>query len=527
MRVFEEFSTFILPNTLNNQQTDATTVVDLNRGLMNTDSHFLPFRQNIIGISQTFVSPCGKVLPIVYADWIASGRMYAPIEKRMREEILPFVANTHTEANATGTAMTHAYHKAREVIRAHVNAAEDDVLIIAGSGMTGVVNKFQRMLGLRVHEHYSQLIKLNDDDRPVVFITHMEHHSNQTSWLETLAEVVIIPPTADGLVNPDSLDDLLKQYSTRKLKIAAITACSNVTGIITPYYEIAKRMHAAGGYCFVDFACSAPYLNINMHPAEAGAHLDAIYFSPHKFLGGPGTSGVLIFNKQLYNNHVPDHPGGGTVTWTNPWGTRLYHDSIEEREDGGTPAFLQTIRTALCIKLKEEMGTENMLTREHELVDFFWNRLGRISNLHFLAPQHSNRLGVLSFYIDGLNFNHGVKLLNDKFGIQVRGGCACAATYGHFLFDVNRQQSDSIMDLVTHGDYSQKPGWIRLSVHPTMTNEEAEYIAESIAQLAQNYPQWLCEYDIDLTHQHIAPKQLAHGADMKAKMEKMLNMPLV
>ncbi|MCU0432336.1 MAG: aminotransferase class V-fold PLP-dependent enzyme [Bacteroidia bacterium] len=494
---------------------------------MSTSSYFLPFRQNIIGIDQTFVSPCGKVLPIVYADWTASGRMYGPIEKRMRDEILPFVANTHTEANATGTAMTHAYHKAREVIRQHVNAADDDVLIMAGSGMTGAVNKLQRLLGMRIHEKYSGMIHLHEDERPVVFITHMEHHSNQTSWLETIAEVVIIPPTESGLVNPDALCEILPKYASRKLKIAAITACSNVTGIITPYPEIARLIHAAGGYCFVDFACSAPYVNMNMHPAAEGEHLDAIYFSPHKFLGGPGTSGVLIFNKKLYQNHVPDHPGGGTVTWTNPWGTRLYHDSIEEREDGGTPAFLQTIRAALCIKLKEEMGTENILAREHELVDFFWNKLGRIPNLHFLAPEQSNRLGVLSFYINGLNFNHGVKLLNDKFGIQVRGGCACAATYGHFLFGVSRQQSDSIMDMVNHGDYSQKPGWIRLSLHPTMTDEEAAYIATSIEQLALNFEQWLSEYAIDLPHQRIAPLTQAKGADIGERMEELLSLPLV
>ncbi|MGL5888765.1 MAG: aminotransferase class V-fold PLP-dependent enzyme [Bacteroidia bacterium] len=494
---------------------------------MTTELHFKPFRERIIGIHQTIITPNGKELPIVYADWIASGRMYGPIEQRMRDEILPFVANTHTEVNSTGMAMTHAYHKAREVIRKHVNASDSDVLIMAGSGMTAVVNKLQRMLGLRIHENFAGMVNIEAADRPVVFITHMEHHSNQTSWLETIAEVVIIPPFENGLVNPDALKPLLEKYKSRKLKIAAVTACSNVTGIVTPYTEIAKLMHAAGGYCFVDFACSAPYVNIDMHPAEQGAHLDAIYFSPHKFLGGPGTSGVLLFNNELYKNNVPDHPGGGTVTWTNPWGVRIYHSSVEEREDGGTPAFLQTIRTALCIKLKEEMGTATILAREHELISFFWEKLSAIENFHFLAPEHSNRIGALSFYIDGLNFNHGVKLLNDKFGIQVRGGCACAATYGHYLFGVSREQSDSIMDMVSNGDLSQKPGWIRLSLHPTMTNSEAEYIAESIRQLAANHAQWLQEYTIDLEHQKISPLSQAKGADMRERMEELLELPLV
>lgn len=231
-----------------------------------------------------------------------------------------------------------------------------------------------------------------------------------------------------------------------------------------------------------------------MHPQDEAAALDAIYFSPHKFLGGPGSSGILIFNKKLYTNTIPDEPGGGTVDWTNPWGQHKYVDDIEAREDGGTPAFLQTMRVALAIQLKEAMGVEKMQTKEERLLALVWNKLEKVKNLHILAPQHKKRLAILSFYIDDLHYNLGVKLLNDKFGIQARGGCSCAGTYGHYLLNVSADTSKAITDSISEGDNSKKPGWIRISLHPTMTTEEAEFIASSIQQLAEHFTHWEKDY---------------------------------
>jgi selenocysteine lyase/cysteine desulfurase len=259
-------------------------------------------------------------------------------------------------------------------------------------------------------------------------------------------------------------------------------------------------MHSAGGYCFVDFACSAPYIDIDMHPQDDGAHLDAVYFSPHKFLGGPGSSGVLVFNSKLYKNRIPDQPGGGTVDWTNPWGGHKYLDKIEEREDGGTPAFLQTIRVALCIQLKDQMGVPEMLAREHELLAILWPLLDEVPGLHILADAHRQRLGVISFYIDKLDYNLGVRLLNDRYGIQVRGGCSCAGTYGHYLLNVSREASDQITCRISGGDLSEKPGWIRMSIHPVMTDAEVEYIAQSIREVAENWPSWSEDYILKDLH---------------------------
>jgi selenocysteine lyase/cysteine desulfurase len=460
------------------------------------EQYFQQFRKNIIGIDQEFVSPYGKQ-KIIYTDWTASGRLYRPIEEKMMNEFGPFVANTHTETTVSGTAMTMAYHKARNIIKQHVNASEDDVLITDGTGMTGVVNKFQRILGLKIPENLKDFINIPAEKKPVVFISHMEHHSNQTSWLETIADVEVIPSCEEGLFSVENLEILLEKYKDRSFKIASITSCSNVTGIKTPYHEVAKLMHENNGLCFVDFACSGPYVEIDMHPDDPESFLDAIFFSPHKFLGGPGTSGVLVFNKKLYQNLIPDNPGGGTVSWTNPWGEHKYIDNIEDREDGGTPGFLQVIKTALAIQLKEKMGIENILKREHELVDYVFLNLGNIPNIKILAAQHQDRLGVISFYIDELHFNLGVKLLNDKFGIQTRGGCSCAGTYGHFLLHVDQETSHQLIDEITLGDLIRKPGWIRMSIHPTTTNKEIEFVCESIKALAENHKNWSKDYNYD------------------------------
>lgn len=458
------------------------------------ENHFAPFRDNIIGQNQTFDSPNGR-RRILYADWTASGRQYGPIEDRLLTEFAPFVANTHTETNVCGTSMTLAYHHARHIIKRHVNASETDCLISYGSGMTGVINKFQRILGLKIPEKRRLAFQIKPSERPVVFVTHMEHHSNQTSWIETICDVVVIAATTEGLVDVQNLAVLLEKYKERLVKIAAITACSNVTGIETPYHDMAAMMHKAGGLCFVDFACSAPYVAIDMHPkhVEMG-DLDAIYFSPHKFLGGPGSAGILIFNAKLYDNRVPDNPGGGTVKWTNPWQQHAFVDNIEEREDGGTPPFLQTIRTALCVKLKENMGIDNILNREHELVTLIFDKLKARTDIHILAEAHQNRLGVVSFYIDNLHFNLAVKLLNDRFGIQVRGGCSCAGTYGHYLLEVNQTVSQILTDQISRGDLTGKPGWIRMSIHPTMTNQEVALLCDALMELSENHPIWSKDY---------------------------------
>lgn len=461
--------------------------------LTSLETYFAPYRENLIGKDTRFDTPYGN-LPLIYADWTASGRMYAPIEELLTKQIAPFVGNTHTETTVTGSSMTMAYHKAKELIKEHCGASEKDVMISSNSGMTGVVNKFQRILGLKVHEKFRKRIELTEDECPVVFVSHMEHHSNQTSWLETIAEVVVIDPCKYGLLDLESLERQLDKYKHRKYKIAAITSCSNVTGIRTPYYEVAEMMHRAGGLVFVDFACSAPYIDINMRPENELQHLDAIYFSPHKFLGGPGGTGVLIFDPKLYNNRVPDNPGGGTVDWTNPWGEHKYLESIEAREDGGTPAFLQTIRVALSVQLKEQMGVEKMMEREEELLEKVWPVFDRIDNLHLLAPMHRERLGVISFYIDKLHYNLGVRILNDRFGIQVRGGCSCAGTYGHFLLNVDQDYSNAITGKIDAGDLSEKPGWIRMSIHPVTTNDELDYILDAIEQLAEHHSTWAKDY---------------------------------
>ncbi|PWB27151.1 aminotransferase class V-fold PLP-dependent enzyme [Flavobacterium sp. HTF] len=451
------------------------------------ESYFSEFRKNTVGVNHRFESVYGEQ-NLLYADWVASGRLYAPIEDIMLNKIGPMIANTHSLSSQTGKTSTYAYQYARDIIKKSVNANESDVLVTTGTGMTAALSKLQRIIGLRKKDG-------NEDDKPVVFITHMEHHSNQVSWYETNADVVILPADEDNLVDPEILSEEIKKYSDRSLKIGSFTACSNVTGIITPYHELAKIMHRNGGLCFVDFAASAPYVKVDMHPKDTEQQLDAIFFSPHKFLGGPGTCGVLVFNEKLYQSDFPDNPGGGNVKWTNPLGNYCYSEVIEVREDGGTPGFLQVIRAALALELKEKMGVEQIAKREKELLDICFSKLQKIQGLSILGDLKSKRIGCVSFVIEDIHYNLIVRLLNDRFGIQTRGGWSCASTYAHYLFNIDEKRSREITNELLQKNQTNKPGWVRLSLHPITTNEELLFICDAIQQVALNYKKWQKEYE--------------------------------
>lgn len=482
---------------------------------MELEQHFEPFRNNIIGIDQEYDTPYGKQV-LKYHDWVASGRLYRPIEEKITDTFGPFVANTHTETSETGKLMTLAYLHAHEQIKKHVNAGPNDVIITPGFGMTAGVNKLQRILGLKGCGLNQRGECIQQSEKPVVFITHMEHHSNHTSWYETNAEVVVIPPGKDLLVDPEMLREQLEKYKNRSFKIGAFTACSNVTGIEPPYHKMAAIMHEYGGVCFVDFAASAPYVDINMHPDNPMEKLDAIYFSPHKFLGGPGSSGVLIFDSTLYHNQVPDNPGGGTVDWTNPWGEYKYMDDIELREDGGTPGFIQAFRSALAIEVKNRMTTRKIREREKQLVEKAFPELRKIPGIKILADNTPERLGIISFYHEKIHYNLIVRLLSDRFGIQVRGGCACAGTYGHYLLQVSYEDSKRITELINSGDLSLKPGWVRWSLHPTMTDDDLTHFIEALRQIVKNADAWEKDYIY-----HKNTNEFVHKTD-KGQMQKLV-----
>ncbi len=497
-------------------------MLDGNKVMEDLETFFKDIEANVIGHQVSFESPYGTK-KVLYADWVASARMYGPIEEKIQKYVLPFVANTHTESNVTGTAMTRAYNQSKKIIKDHVNASPSDHLIFCGSGMTAAIAKLQRILGLKVPErfhsylegknterNYRKLKKRNkvlnkkysfkENHKPIVFVTHMEHHSNHTSWLETIADVEIIQHNENGEVCLNHFEQLLELYKERTFKIASVTACSNVTGIESPYHEIAKMIHAYDGVCFADFAASAPYVDIDMHPEEKGAHLDAVFFSPHKFLGGPGTPGVLIFNEALYNNQCPDIPGGGTVSFTSPWYTHDYVTDIEVREDGGTPPFIQGIRAAMAIRLKEHITVDRIKKRKDQLLKLFFSQFDEVSDIHFLANNKRDRHGIVSFYVKDLHYNLLTKVLNDKYGIQVRGGCACAGTYGHILFDLDINSSNKMRKYILDGDNTYKLGFVRVSLHPTLSNDQCLYITDAIKEIIEQKEFWKTEYTYDNSH---------------------------
>ena len=457
------------------------------------EAYFNAFKKNVIGDTTTFDSYYG-VQQMRYADWIASGRVYRPIEKIICEKVGPMMANTHSFSSESGKATTYLYQEARQAIKKHVNASQDDILVTTGTGMTGALNKLLRILKMLPAKTHASV-----EETPVVFLTHMEHHSNQVCWFETGADVVLLPLCENGLVQAEILETEIKKYKNRKVLIGSFTACSNVTGIISPYHTLAKIMHDHGGYCFVDFAASAPYVSIDMHPKNANEHLDAIFFSPHKFLGGPGSCGVLVYDKKLHQNTIPDHPGGGNVKWTKPSGEFAYFEDIETREDGGTPGILQVIRAALAINLKEKMSVEKIQQREDELLHLFYTSVENNAEIKILGARNQKQIGCVSFNINNMHYNLVVRLLNDRFGIQVRGGWSCASTYAHHLCEIKEGSSAVIMDQIEAKNLSEKPGWVRLSLHPIMSTAELVFIINALMEIIQHKDTWSKDYTYNAT----------------------------
>ncbi len=435
------------------------------------EGYFKKYRTGIIGIKASFPTIEGKNKGLLYADWAATGRNYAPIELQLQENIMPLIANIEGEASITRWATSYAYRSARAIIKQHVNASPEDVIVTACAGSTRMIRRFQQILG------FCQNGTIPDRPKVVVFVTHMEHYSNEVFWTEAGATVERIQADENGLVCLKHLETLLFQYRDWHTKIASVTACSNITGIESPYYDIAQMMHEAGGYCFVDFAYSAPYVSIDMHPEKKNAHLDAVFFSTHKFLGGPGTAAVLIFNRKVYKLQTKHcHKAIQNQTAA----------QIEHLEDDGSPAILQTIKAAMCIKLKEEMGVPKIQAREHQLLSILWDGLSAIPNLHILAPKNPERLGIFSFFIRGLDTYWAVRMLNDKFGIQCKAGKSVAHTYGHELVKAHLKKEEQRNSAVLF--------WIRVSLHPTMTTMEVQYIRDSIIELAEQHRQWRKDY---------------------------------
>ncbi len=455
------------------------------------EKHFVKFRSGMAGVNKTIPTADGMYKTLVYADWAGSGRSYLPIEARIQQQVMPLITNTEAEVNYTRTAMTHAYNTARKLIAEHINASGEDIIITASSGATMLIKRFQAMLGLTPKTNVTQSLPSNK--KPVVFVTHMEHYSNHDSWIETDVTVEVINPDCTGLVDLGHLQELLHKYRKCPLKMASVTACSNLTGISPPYNSIAKIMHEGGGFIFVDFSCSAPYVDIDMHPPQENTHLDAIFFSSHKFLGGPGSCGVLAFNRKLY--HQVKFLFRGESRENKPKHFEKYKTikEIERLEYSGTPALLQTIRAAMCIRLKEEMGVDKILSRDKILLDMLWKKLEIIPNLHIMASQHRDRLPIISFYIDNLDSYIGARLLNDKFAIQCKASRAAPGSYGYSLLKECDQKSQGDQ-LNYNQQHSAQLGWMRVSLHPVMMDEEIKFIADSIIQLANRHREWSQDY---------------------------------
>lgn len=465
--------------------TDAADLFSPFRTALQAADPLAALRAGLIGEGALIDGPCGPK-PLIYADYTASGRALRQVETFLMDHVLPWYANSHTEASFCGARMTQMRRAARAIIAQSCGAGPDHAVVFCGSGATAGINRLVALLGAGPGAR--------------VILGPFEHHSNLLPWRESGAEVIELGEDLMGGPDRAELAHALASAPKGARIICAFSAASNITGEVADVGALTRQVRAAGARMVWDYAGGGPYLPITMSPAP-DAEIDAIVISPHKFIGGPGASGVLIMRRDAVVSDRPSWPGGGTVRFVSP-GAHDYSQRLEAREEAGTPNVTGDLRAALVFMVKDCIGTAQMAARNAVLVQRANAAWASQPRLALLGPADRNRLPIFSFRIkDGQGgFVHHqliTRLLSDLYGIQARGGCACAGPYVHRLLGIDAAASARLRHAILSGDEMQKPGFVRLNLSPLMTDDKVQTILDSVASLSATAADLSPKYQCD------------------------------
>lgn len=425
------------------------------------------FRRDIVGIDKKVPLAGGGYASYVNLDNAASTPVLRPVLDKVIE-FMDWYSSVHRGTGFKSQVSTHVYDEAHEVVGSFVKADLSSNCVIFVKNATEAVNKVSYRLGLAKGD--------------LVLTTMMEHHSNDLPW-RSKAAAVYAGVDRRGALDLDDLETKLRQYG-RRIKLVSVSGASNVTGFKNDVGSIAAIAHRAGVPILVDGAQLVPHSPVDIKPDDHPEHIDYLVFSAHKMYAPFGT-GVLIGPKRTFLTGAPEYTGGGTVNIVTP--ETVEWAGLPDREEAGSPNVVGAVALASAIQYLQRQGMRNIENHERTVTSYALKRLGEVKGLRVYGEtdpnRTGNRVGVITFNLDGIPHGLVAAALAWEGGIAVRNGCFCAQPYMLHLLGLNPQQLSRLIHKKRAGDLSGIPGMVRVSLAAYNNKKDIDRLIECLEKI--------------------------------------------